>query len=585
MYLRRLNTFCFLVLCLSFVVSCSGSGGDSNPQSTVILRSEKIATIGNISGPLADEIQQIFVNCVPYDGLFVDAPIFIAAQSLQSLTPAQQNGIRQTYANLFPIVLVHGSEAEINILLGILGLEQNYTLPKGLPEDKPYAELFAVDLEANGYTYTWSMYPPREGIPTSTEAGAPMPTPYTDGHDDQLRRTAVFRQWIDQDGTRVTQEESAKTQEARQVLAAKIAAANQELTEIAKGYVTTKNFTDRGNNYQITYKIYSCHSFDAEHLDYDWFYVTQDGLLNASNAYKGVNNPAWPNPGTVSYYIGSYKMNNWMQGMTSEGAGVVLIPPASPQNANNTETVTSGVSFNIGGSLGFNGTNATGSLNAGVTITNSKSITVSDCTVVNNSGDSINNAKWSYEFKRAPQIVYFDYTTFEEPPRLTRATFQPSNQWIWQFSPAVRTANKKTFFSQFDVQLIGSEGGQARTFWVADPPTHNKYDSSWNFEVSLPFPPLLVAPHNLDFLTTPDAETQALDLAVARDWTASCSEAWCHVTPTGSSTHLFVTVDRNTTKGLPRAAVITFKTKEGNGLDTTTVTQAPCTAQYNFCTQ
>jgi hypothetical protein len=92
-----------------------------------LTHTENVAYIGDINGTLADKIRLTFVNRVPYNGSFANIPIFIAAQSIPSLSPTQQEGIRNTFSNFQPIVLVHCSEAEINTLLGILGLEQNYT--------------------------------------------------------------------------------------------------------------------------------------------------------------------------------------------------------------------------------------------------------------------------------------------------------------------------------------------------------------------------------------------------------------------------------------------------------------------------
>lgn len=565
-----------LVVLMAFAISGCGSSSSGSMPGPAITHTEKVSYIGDISGTLADEIEATFVNRVSYDGSSTDAPIVIAAQSVPLLSSTQQEGIRNTFSNLQPIVLVQCSAAEINALLGILGLEQNYTLPEGLPADKQYTELFAVDQEADGYIFTWSMYPSDDGLSPSADAGAPLPTPYTDNTDYQFRRTDIFHSFIDKDGNRVTAEVKAARNEAIQAFTTGAAADNTELTQLAKGFVVTKNFNDHGNNYQITYYIYSCHSFnDADATDYDWFYVRQEGMNNASGAYGGVT--AWYGGGPsdeVHYYIGNYKMNNWMDGLTSSVSGVSLMK-ADPQNANNVTSVTSGVNWNIGGSIGFQGTNATGSLNAGVTITNSTTVSVNDCQIFNNSGNSVNNANWRYEFKKPAQTVYFGYTGLSEPPILSRSNFQPVNQWIWKFSPAVRDANKNWFYSQFDVDLIWSVGGQSYAWWIADPAKHYTYGGgSWKFQIPLSFPPLLVATHNVDF--TAAGQYKALDIAVSRNWTASSNQSWCQVAPasgTGSDLHLTITVDPNST-GARRTATITYTTTDGKGSDTTIVSQS-----------
>ncbi len=569
---------CAALLAMVAAFGMSGCGSDNSTATLAGVRvhTGRVAYIGDLRGTLGDELVLTFSNRVPYDGTSSNLPILISAQSVQSLSPTQRQGILATFANFKPIVLVQGGEAEINALLGILGLDQNYTLPEGLPEGKHYVELFAVDQEADGHVFSWSMYPPNESLIPSDDPAAPQSVPDTDSAFDQVRRANIFHDWFDVDDNRVTGELKSLRQQATRALAEGVAAESAELTQIAKGFVVTKNFSCRGNNYQLSYYIYSCHSFNAaDGTDYDWFYVRQEGMLNASGAYGGVT--SWYGGGPsdeVHYYIGNYKMNNLLEGLTGQGSAVALMA-SNPQNANNVAQVTSGVSWNFGGSVGFQGTQATGSLNAGVTISNSTTVNVSDCEVVNNSADNVNNARWRYEFKKASQTVYFAYTGLSEPPVLSRANFQPVNQWIWKFAPSVRDSNRTSFDSQFDVDLIWSVGGQSYGWWIADKEKHYTYGGgSWQFQVPLSYPPLLVAPHNLDFSAA--GQFKSLDLAVSRNWTASSNQAWCRVEPasgTGTNPHVNVTVDPNT-GGSSRTAVITFSTEDGKGSDTTTVFQS-----------
>jgi hypothetical protein len=564
----------------SMVISAGQNTGDTYVGKSISSEDvfnqhwEKVYVIGNITGTLAAEIEQIFVNRVPYDGISTDAPIIIAADSVQYLDDIQRNGVVNTFLNYYPIAVIEGSEMQINALLGILGLEQNYTLPVG----KPYVELFAIDKEEENHTFTWSMYPPDEGELMSEDSGSSysdMPTvsAYTDSSSDQLQRTGIFHGWIDNDKNRLTPEMKDYQQEAVGMILKAAEGESSELTRIAEGFVTTKNFSNRGNNYQLSYYIYSCHSFNAtDATDYDWFYVRQEGMLNASGAYKGITK--WGSRDYIDFYIGNYRMDNWMDSLTSQGSGVSLMA-ANPQNVNNVSQVTSGIDWNIGGSVGFQGKDITGSLNAGVTIHNSTTVNVSDCEVVNNAGDNVNNAKWRYEFKRAAETVYFATTRLSEPPVLSRSNFQPVNQWIWKFSPTVRDSNRKAFLSQLDVDLIETISGQPGAFWISGSIKHARFDGgSWKFEVPLTYPPLLVSPHYVDFSAA--AQYKSKNIAVARNWTASSNQAWCRVEPahgTGAETHINITVDANKT-GASRTAKIKFKTIDGRGSDTMTVFQA-----------
>lgn len=555
----------------------SGCGSDSS-SSAVQQYAGKVAYVGDLNGTLADEVDQIFANSVPYDGSSTDIPIFIAAQKVLSLTEDQKQWIRDTFANGEPIVVMHGGEAEINALHTILGFEMTYSLPEGLPEGQKYAELFAI-VQLPDKISVWTMYPPTVGRPVSDSPDAPLADEDTDSDQDQLDRAEMFRDWIDEDVKKSSASKvdfaasMANKAEARKTLAA-VAGENAELTAVAKPFHVENNFSAFGNYYTLNYYIFSCHSFnEADGKEYDWFYVRQEGQLNSKNAYKGIKQ--WYDGlahDDIRYYIGSYRMNNWMDGLTQQGSGVSLMH-TSPSNENKSEQVTSGVSFNISGKVGFSGKGASGDVGAGLTITNSKSFSVKDCDLVNNSGDQFNNANWSYNFKRASQTVYFAYTALQEPPLLSRSLFQPVNQWIWKFSSDIRDKNQNWFYAQFDVDLMNSQGGPS-LFWVAQEPYHTVYTKAWKEKISLPFPPLIVAQRNLDFPSS--KSSTAFDITVSRDWTVSSNQPWCEVQQsagTAANTHINITVDENKTSA-SRTAVITFKTADGKGTATTTVSQA-----------
>lgn len=570
---------CLPAALTAFTIAGCGSGSSAPVVQPSEIHAEKVAYVGGLSGTLADEIEKIFINRVPYDGKSTDMPIIIAAQSMDKMTPDVRKGIVESFLNLRPIVLAHCTGTEINDLLGMLGLERNYVLPEGLPGDRRYAELFAVDREEDGHVFIWSMYPPGDGAEQSSVSGAPSPETDVDDDVDQMKRAEIFHGWIDEDTMRVTPEVKARRREAVKSLVAAVKADSAELTNVANGFVMTKIFSNQGNIYQISYFIYACHSFNAaDALDYDWFYVRQEGIFNASGAYKGiVTHYQDMYRSEVHYYIGSYVMDNWMEGLTTATGGVSLMA-AEPQNANNVAQVTSGISYNIGGSIGYQGGESGGvncGLNAGVTVSHSTTLNVSDCTVNNRSADNVNNASWSYDFKRADQSAKFGYTALDPPPVLSRSNFQPVNQWLWKFSPSVRNANKNWFYSRFTAGLIQSIGGYPRIFWLADDASHYLFQGGeWKFEVPLSYPPLLVAPLNLDFSAA--GQYKQMNLAVSRHWTASSNQSWLRVEPVsgaGVNPRVYVTVDPNTT-GESRTAVITFATSDGKGSAATTVFQA-----------
>lgn len=577
--------FLVIPVALLWIVVFTFSGCDSSSSGTVSTEActlkqytEKIYVIGDIEGELADEIEETFLNVVEYDGVSTDAPIFVASGEVPYLSDTFRNGISDTYRNLFPIVVIDGGEEENNALLDILDIEQNYTLPEGIL----YSELFAVDREEDGHSFTWSMYPPDERPLQSNDVNAPPATSHVDSPTDQCRRALIFRDWIDEDGFRVTSEVNAYRREAANALAEAGEDESGELTKLAKGFVAKRIFSSSGNIYQLNHYVYSCHSFNAPNAaNCDWFYVRQECMLSASGGYHVVN---WygDNPWDwIGYYIGSYDMENFMHGMTHQDSWVSLMT-ANPQNAIGVTQITSGVDWNIGGSVGFSvgteeGIEGTASLSGGVTIQNSSSVSVSDCEVNNNSGDEFNNAKWSYVFpKRCDQVNYVWYSGLTPPPLLSRSTFQPVNQWIWKFSPEMReSASNDSFISIFKAYLIASEGGDHYLPWVADPPKHYTYGGApLVFQVPLSYPPLLVVPHNVDFSAA--AQYKSMDIAVARGWRAESDQDWCRIEPssgTGDNPRVNITVDENGT-GASRTATVSFFLTVGAESDTMTVFQA-----------
>ena len=568
--LRFKKSLAWVLAAGALVVASVLSGcGSSDPSNLTEQHAIKVYVIGDMNGALADEIEQIFVNRVNSGGVSADAPVFVAANRVESLDDAMRKGILDTYRNGYPVVVVHGGEAQNNALLAVLGLEQNYKLPRGIL----YSELFAVDIEEGGHTFTWSTYPPRADTMISTE-GEPAPSEYKDNPDDQFKRTSIFHTWLDNDGKRITPSLQASRGEAMKALSRAVSAENSQLTDLAKSFVHTVNFSDQGNHYQYNYYVYSAHSFPSggtgSSTEYDWFYIRQEGVLNASATYGGIKE-WYNNLGTdeVHYYVGEYEMNNFMDVYY----GVTLMK-SDPQNTNNVTEVTSGVEYTIGGSVGIEGSKASLGLDAGVTIKNETKISVSDAEVQNHSGSNENNAMWRYVFKKPTQTNYIFYGKLSEPPLLSRSNFQPVNQWIWRFEPAVRDSGWKSFSSLPSVRLAQSIAAPV-VFWIPNgEATQNLFPRSEWVNVPLAYPPLLVVPHDVSFGAAAGYKPQ--EIMVARNWTASSNQAWCRVEPssgTGTNRQVYITVDTNAT-GASRTANITVKTVDGKGSDTMTIFQA-----------
>lgn len=576
-----------MMLVVTIIIAGCGSDGSGSLVSTADQYQQKVYVVGEITASsssaiaqaaetqgLAGETNQIFVNQVPYNGTATDAPIFITADSIATLSDTVKQGIRNTYQNFFPIVVVQGTQVDINALLGIAGLTQNYTLPEGMT----YAELFAIDLE-QGASFSWVMYPPVE-TPLQVVDGNILPIPvFTDNQYDRLKRVGMLRDWMKKDGNRITAANQANKTAAIQALA-NATTETYDLESLAKSYNAEVTFSERGNNYTLTYEMYAVHSFNAtDATDYDWFYVYQSGTLNSSGGYGGLkhNYQVYGNTNTsyrdyVGEYVGGYALNNYFDGVSS---GVTLYR-RSPENANNTDTVTSEVSFSLEGTIGFDGKTPSVDLTPGINFSRTREVKITDCEVTNNSGDAGHNAKWSFGFKKPEQTADWWYCHLSEPALYAHGSFSPINQWIWKVAPSVRDSNKTSFRTEFNPGYAATLAGYPKFLFTCTDITHEAHGvTRFAFDVPLTYPPLLSVTKNVDFSAA--GQYKSLDIGVSRNWTATSSDSsWCRVDPTsgtGNDLHINVTVDPNNT-GASRKTTIVFSTADGKATDTMTVFQS-----------
>ncbi len=550
------------------IAGCSSSDSSGSYTRKVYIVGEIQPPSTDATGEMAEQTKNVFVNRVAYDGVSTDAPIFIAAGSVSTLGDTVKAGILVAFLNYQPIIVINGGEKEINAVLGILGLPEDYTLPTGMT----YAEMFAIDHQ-DGNIFNWSMYPPREVTITTVDGTTKT---VTDSVDAQRQRLAAFRNWMANEGARLTAVSQSYRQTASSELVSAASDDSSSLTSVADGYVKTFNYSVGKNIYQFSYWIYSCHSFSSsDGVEYDWFYVRQEGEFNASGEYHFYE---WYNNymhAAIDYYIGKYSMDNWIQGWASSDSGVKLIQSA-PQNDQNKTKHTSNIEYDISGSLGFSGKSLTGKVDGGIKIKDQTEVDLTDCQVANKSLDNYINAKWEYSFNEVGQTVYIGYGDLTKPYESARGNFQPRNHWIWRTTPLVRdSSNGQKFKSKFNVEKIFSKGGQWYFYWTFSPPEHH-HEAAGEFEMEVPltYPPVLVVSHNMDF--TAEEGYQATTITVARDWTASSNQSWCtldRTSGTKANTTVYITVEKNTT-GASRSATVGFKTADGKAEDKMTVYQS-----------
>ena len=382
----------------------------------------KAYLIGTLDGTLAPALNAS-ITFTPYNGTATDGPIFLSQSGLTSLSAADRTGIIATFQAHAPIILVNANEAAVNSLIQILH-GQRFRFVK--PPKAEYVELFAIDTEPNGNVYHWAMYPPAN----TTED--------PDGQGDQQARVNGLIAWLKQDSQRDGGGQAAKTVAAMSLkdAAAADGSPSQELTELASAFVRQDNFAQYGNTYQIAHYVWGCHSLTTGD---DWIYVQQKCGFNAQGAYKGKIEWAHGGPvATAFWYLGTIALNSSIFGYESDPSSVSL-QQSSPETVNNVTEVESGADWEIGGEASAGKEGGEAKISAGVSINNSTSFEVEDCTVTNQSQGTGNNAAWSYQFKTCDAIPYIGYTDLTDPPSLATGNFSPVNQWIWRLSPYVRS--------------------------------------------------------------------------------------------------------------------------------------------------
>ena len=518
------------------------------------------------------------------DMLMLSSPQFDGSAAAELAAPALEDGRI--------VVLEHVNQDEINEFIFALDGEQK-EFPILSSTDDPdaadtadVAELFAMERRGghNFYyvmlnddnpaecseeaktEYEYEIEGP-EDAPTDviqTEYGVvPEEPELTPAEEARLHdsRVADFAAWAQSGPSRLAALQSSGGAEG----------ATDDLKELAAADVWDYNASYDGQTFTIRYTVYSCHSFN---YNKDYYLVSQSAQLNPSVKWKKTGgHVSYPTIYTAKQegQMRTYQFaNNWGYQQEQGGAEIpAKIVKSSPENANGSASVTSGFSWSMGGSLGFSGLGGTGSLNSGVSFSESQSISISDCTVNNKSADDgqAGHAEWEYKMADPRDgDAHFYYSDLHDAPLLARSNFQPVNRWIWEVE---RKGDKAQFKSEF-IWTNGKSEGRVNCVWVE---THSATHKNWqtrrvSFFVPLKMPPLTVVDKSeLEFKK--NGETQTVTLVSASDWEASSGAEWCEVTEksggaTGSSgVTLHITADPND-GGANRETTVTTRATDGS---------------------
>jgi hypothetical protein len=435
--------------------------GTDEDVNEIIKHDGEVFLIGSLTGDLADELNEA-ITFTAYDNASDDAPIVFSGDSIDGLTDQQKAGVLAAYEAHQPIVLIWANSTQIDSLNLLLQDNISFEMPEGFDS----VEVYAVDMEPEGDAFEWIQYPP---------SGADVEP---DDEDDQEGRSNVLVEWLGRDGERMLGEESAKIKNMA-------VSSGNDLMQLSSAFVNQQNFSKLGNNYQISHYIYSCHSLETND---DWFYVLQSCVFNAKGAYTGTRIYAKGSSGWYAkWYLDNIELDSYMVGYDNDSAKVGL-QQSSPETANHEVQLTSGITWNVGGELAADKNGIAGKITGGISVSNSKTFSVRDCEVTNQSIDRGSNAHWYYQFARSDSVSHFHYASVTEPPALSTSTFQPVNQWVWRMVPALRNA-AVPLRVKLKVQLVSTQGIY-QFLWKSRPNQTTQDGGTWTYDIKLKYPPL-----------------------------------------------------------------------------------------------
>ncbi len=558
----------FVLLALFAVIAgggCGGGGSGSTAEEPGVL-------LGTLNGRLAPYLREALNS-------LGGVVLLSGSEGLNANLPQLRASFDQGQA----IALVSADTGDVNVLLNALSID--VASPK--TQDEREFDLFAVrkkngkhhffvtlhheeDTPGSATKRTITIIGPEDN-PTSVDV-TEEPVKKNSGLDNDTIHRGRVRNFVAWNRELKTAAAETKVKTA--------GSTSSELQDLAEAYVWDIDASYQGQTFTIRYTLYSCHSF-TNNMDY--YFVTQSAQLNPSVLWK------WIEHGHVSYpniylpeqegHMRRYLFKNYW--ISDADPGTAPLDKTSPENANNVSTVTSGMSWSMSGTFGFNAVQGpNGSMSTGMTFNSSQSFSVSDCTVNNKCGSEYKHtAEWEYDFANPSNgSTEFYYTKLNDAPLLSRSNFQPVNQWVWTvprtFSEAV-----DSFKSEF-TWTNGHSEGQLNCAWIkVDDAKHT--DKFWRylgFWVPVKRPPLMaISTGQMDF--TKAGASQAATFVSAVDWTAESSASWLSVQETsGTKTNadgitIHITASPNDS-GANREGTVTLRNADGSQTQTLKVFQS-----------
>ncbi|MEG4631744.1 RICIN domain-containing protein [Microcoleus sp. AR_TQ3_B6] len=476
--------------------------------------SSEFTVLGQLKGALADEITSKAGETRSLVKDTQGTPIIIAGEYVASLNEQETEAIKKAFNSGTPLALLNVERNQIRQFTNLLGPD----VPDSVGDDFTYLEAYAVHKDKDRVVWQSTFYPPvnptevetyqqtihrfddgtqRESSVRVDTASQPTgknkeATMVLDSPESVAQRAGQVLQWLTVDASGKTRSQSVM-EEYGEAQSARIrelkSEAQNNLVQLASAFVHEANYpwgwTMGTANFQVTSFAYSCYVQDTRE---SWFYIEQMAVLNPSVLYDTKSDRE------QSLYVDSYELEAKPGGYENNSSAVTMIH-SSPGTTTGQRSVTSGITWNIGGSVNVgadatNGPNASIGIQGGISISNSTTFDIPDVKINNKSNDNGNNPHWVYEIPRVYGVEDGCVNSISNAVNISHNTFQPVNHWLWKVNDSVRRNNSRLKVrNTLKVRAIQSWITNNCNFFGCNcDVAHNEYLHTKNFDFYLPFP-------------------------------------------------------------------------------------------------
>ncbi len=260
----------------------------------------------------------------------------------------------------------------------------------------------------------------------------------------------------------------------------------------------------------LNYTVYTAHAFSD---GTDYILVKLDSTTNPANQFvdKTNNNvcgDSWLN-NHVSGYTRQLHFSHSVDDAVNQDD--VTIMQSSPENLNGSHTKSEGFTQSFSGSIGFSGSNPTGSFTGGVSYSTTDTTTIYDYTVTNNClQDSLSSTKWEYLFSwPSDGDVHSEFDGFLRMYRgvnannASKTSHTAHLDWIYAVKPVYWDTHEELTINAKYSFTDGCAMGEHGTCYYLYTDLHNKETKEYSYSKHIKISMLRILQYKLLAYYTP----------------------------------------------------------------------------------